>query len=70
MFAPAGAPRDILTRVNRELVRALATNDVKEKLKAQGVDPVGSTPEELVAHQKRETAKWGKVIREQGIKFE
>jgi tripartite-type tricarboxylate transporter receptor subunit TctC len=60
----------ILARANRELVRALATNDVKEKLKAQGVDPVGSTPEELVAHQKRETAKWGKVIREQGIKFE
>lgn len=70
MFAPAGTSRDILARVNRELVRAVAANDVKEKLKAQGVDPVGSTPEELVTHQKQETAKWGKVIREQGIKFE
>ena len=70
MFAPAGTSRDILGKVHRELVRALAANDVKEKLKAQGVDPVGSTPEELVAHQKQETAKWGKVIREQGIKFE
>ncbi len=70
MFAPAGTSRDIIAKVQRELVRALGTPDVKEKLKAQGVDPVGSTPEELVAHQKQETAKWGKVIREQGIKFE
>ncbi|MBM3342688.1 MAG: tripartite tricarboxylate transporter substrate binding protein [Betaproteobacteria bacterium] len=70
MFAPAGVPRDIVGRVNREVVRALGTNDVKDKLKAQGVDAVGSSPEELVAHQKQETAKWGKVIREQGIKFE
>ncbi len=70
LFAPAGVLRDILARVNRETVRAVAAADVKDKLKAQGVDPVGSTPEELVAHQKQETAKWGKVIREQGIKFE
>ena len=65
MFAPAGTSRDILAKVNREVVRALATSDVKEKLKAQGVDPVGSSPETLVVHQKQETAKWGKVIREQ-----
>lgn len=70
LFAPSGTARDILAKVNREVVRALGTNDVKEKLKAQGVDAGGSTPEELTAHQKLETAKWGKVIREQGIKFE
>jgi tripartite-type tricarboxylate transporter receptor subunit TctC len=70
VFAPAGTAPDIVTRVNREAARALAAADVKEKLRVQGIDPVGSTPEELVAHQKQETAKWGKVIREQGIKFE
>ena len=70
MFAPAGTSKDIVARVNRELVKALSTSDVKEKLRAQGIDPVGSAPDELVAHQKQETAKWGKVIREQGIKFE
>jgi tripartite-type tricarboxylate transporter receptor subunit TctC len=70
LFAPAGVSRDIVAKVNREVVRAVAAADVKEKLKAQGVDPVGSAPEELVNHQKQETAKWGKVIREQGIKFE
>ena len=70
LFAPAGTPREIVGKVNREVVRALAANDVKEKLMAQGVDPVGGAPEVLVNHQKQETAKWGKVIREQGIKFE
>ncbi len=70
LFAPAGTPRELLARVNREAVRALAASDVRDKLRAQGVDPVGSSPEQLVAYQKQETAKWGKVIREQGIKFE
>ena len=70
MFAPAGTPREILVRVNHEVTRALATPDVKEKLRAQGIDPAGTSPEDLVAYQKRETAKWGKVIREQGIRFE
>jgi tripartite-type tricarboxylate transporter receptor subunit TctC len=70
MFAPAGTPKDIVGRVQRELVKALATPDVKEKLRAQGIDPVGGGPEDLIAHQKQETAKWGKVIKEQGIKFE
>ena len=70
MFAPAGTSKDITGRVQRELVKALATPDVKEKLRAQGIDPVGGGPEDLLAHQKQETAKWGKVIREQNIKFE
>ena len=70
LFAPAGTPKDPLAKVHRELVKTLQAADVREKLRAQGIDPVGSAPDELVAHQKRETAKWGKVIREQNIKFE
>jgi tripartite-type tricarboxylate transporter receptor subunit TctC len=70
LFAPAGTAPEIIARVNREVIRALAAPDVKEKLRAQGIDPAGTPPEELVAHQKQETAKWGKVIREQGIRFE
>lgn len=70
MFVPAGTPQEIIARVNREVRRALGAADVREKLRAQGIDPVGGSPEELVEHQKQETAKWGKVIREQGIKFE
>ena len=70
MFAPAGTSRDIVAKVNRDVMRAVAATDVKDKLKAQGVDAVGSSPDALVTHQKQETAKWGKVIREQGIRFE
>jgi tripartite-type tricarboxylate transporter receptor subunit TctC len=70
MFAPAGTTQDIIGRVNRELVKALAAADVRDKLRAQGIDPAGTAPEELIAHQKQEVTKWGKVIREQGIKFE
>jgi tripartite-type tricarboxylate transporter receptor subunit TctC len=70
MFAPAGTSKDIIARIQRETVKALGTSDVRDKLQAQGIEPVGSGPEELIAHQKQEIAKWGKVIREQGIKFE
>ena len=70
MFAPAGTSNEIIGRVQREIVKALGTSDVKDKLRAQGIDPVGGGPEDLIAHQKQEIAKWGRVIREQGIKFE
>jgi len=70
MFTPAGTARDIVARVNREVVRTLGARDVQEKLRAQGIEPAGTPPEALIEHQKREMAKWSKVIREQGIKFE
>jgi len=69
-FAPAGTPRDIVARLNKEITRALAAADVKEKLFNQGIETVGSTPEAFVSYNKVETAKWGKVIRAQGIKLE
>ena len=70
MFSPAGTPRELIGRINREVTRALAAPDVTDKLRAQGIEPAGTPPEALVAHQKQETAKWGKVIREQKIRFE
>ncbi len=69
-FAPTGTSRDVIGKLNKELLRALAAADVKEKLFNQGIETVGSTPEEFVAYSKVETGKWGKVIREQGIKLE
>src|SRR5687767_7001838 len=53
MFAPAGTAQEIIARVNREVTKALAAADVKEKLRAQGIDPAGTAPEELIAHQKQ-----------------
>lgn len=69
-FMPAGTPREVISKLNRELTRALAAPDVKEKLFNQGIETVGGTPEEFVAYNKAESAKWGKVIREQGIRIE
>ncbi len=69
-FAPAGTPREIVAKLNKELIRALAASDVKEKLFNQGIETVGSSAEEFVAYNKAESAKWGKVIRERGIKIE
>jgi tripartite-type tricarboxylate transporter receptor subunit TctC len=69
-FAPAGTSREIVAKLNKEISRALNAADVKEKLFNQGIETVGGTPEEFVAYNKAESAKWGKVIREQGIKIE
>jgi tripartite-type tricarboxylate transporter receptor subunit TctC len=70
LFAPARTPAAIVSRLNREAVRFLARADVKEKLLAAGVVPIGSTPEELAAAMKSEIARMGKVIKEAGIREE
>ena len=59
-----GIPRDYLEGF------FIFWNNSKEKLKAQGVDPVGSTPEAFTAFIQAETAKWARVLREAGIKAE
>lgn len=70
LFVPAGTPRDVIDRLHREVVSALAAPDVKDRLSAQGAEPVGSTPEELAQHQKQESEKWGGVIKSRGIKLQ
>ena len=70
MFAPAGTPKEIITKLNREVLRALASPDIKERLANQGMETIGGTPEEFVAYNRREMQKWSKVIRERGIKVE
>jgi tripartite-type tricarboxylate transporter receptor subunit TctC len=68
IFAPAGTPRAIVDRANRELVAVLTKPDVHESLIAQGVTPQSSTPGELAAHITAEIAKWSRVIKTAGIK--
>lgn len=70
MFVPAGTPPEVIARLNREVNKALATAEVKKWMLGQGIAGVGGTPEDLARHQAADSAKWGKVIREQGIKFE
>jgi len=63
MFAPAATPREIVTRLNRELVKALETPDLRERLAAIGVDPWPGTPEELRELLRSEIETFGRVVR-------
>ena len=70
LLAPAGTAKPIVARLHGEVVTALKLSDVVERLSSQGVEPIGSTPEELAAFMKSETAKWGKVVREANIRLD
>ncbi len=68
MMAPAKMPDAILNRLSQETVRFLKSAEARDRLFASGVDAVGSTPDELTATIKAEVARWGKVIKDAGIR--
>jgi len=68
MFVPAGTPRDIVDRLNQELRRTLANPELVKRLNAVGVETRTSTPEELGHFVKSESVRFGKVIKNAGIK--
>jgi tripartite-type tricarboxylate transporter receptor subunit TctC len=70
LYAPAGTPKDIIARLNREVNAVLEMPDLRAKLAAQGIEALGGTPESLHAELLDEIAKWGRVIAEAKIKPE
>ena len=68
VLAPAGTPRDIIGRLNGEIIKVLNSADVKERFAKQGVEVRTSTPEQFSTFLRGEVDRWGKVIREAGIK--
>ena len=70
VLAPAATPRDIVRRLNFELISTLAAPELKERFVQQGYETVGSTPAQFAEWIHVESAKWGKVIREQAISAE
>jgi tripartite-type tricarboxylate transporter receptor subunit TctC len=70
VLAPAGTPRDIVQRLHAEISRALHAKDVRERLAADGAEPVGSSPEEFAAFIRAEIAKWARVAKAAGIQPE
>ena len=68
VLAPAGTPAAIINRLNQELVRLLNQPEVKENYLNLGVEVVASSPQELAATIKFEEARWGKVIKDAGIR--
>jgi tripartite-type tricarboxylate transporter receptor subunit TctC len=70
MLAPAGTPRAIVQKLNQEVRAVLALADVRERLLAEGAEPLSSTPEEFGSIMRAEMVKWAKVIKQTGMKAE
>jgi len=68
LLAPAGTPRPIIDRLYQESSRALRSAEMKERMTAEGLEVVGSTPEEFASYIRSETEKWTQVIKAAGIK--
>lgn len=68
LFAPGGTPQAIIAKINRDVVYSLRLEEARAALLAQGAEAVPTTPEEFGAFLKQEIAKWGKVIKDAGIK--
>ena len=70
MFFPAGTPKDIVSKMNAEIVKALKSEDIRQFMASEGADPVGSTPEELNAYLRKEVDKYAKLIKARNIKLQ
>jgi tripartite-type tricarboxylate transporter receptor subunit TctC len=69
-YAPAGTPRPIIDRLQRELKAVINLPEVREKMVAQGQTPVGNTPEEFMANVRADLPKWEALIKASGAKAE
>jgi tripartite-type tricarboxylate transporter receptor subunit TctC len=69
LIAPAGTPEPVVAKIRREVIEAIETQAVRDKLAAQLMEPIGSTPAEFRARMEAEIARWGPVIKAAGIKI-
>ncbi len=67
MFAPAGTPREIIARLNREVVKALESPAMRERMAAAGIDPWPGTPEQMADLLRSETARYARIIESAGL---
>jgi tripartite-type tricarboxylate transporter receptor subunit TctC len=67
MLAPGGTPKEIVAKINGEVVRMLKLPEVRARIQHEGADPVGSTPEAFAERVKSEIAKWSKVAKAAGV---
>ena len=70
VYSVVGYPKDVVAKINAEMQRVFKLPDVVDKLKALGLEPWLTTPEELAAYQQKEIAKWAKVIKAGNIKID
>jgi tripartite-type tricarboxylate transporter receptor subunit TctC len=67
IVAPAGTPKDVLSKLNIEINRILRLAEVAASFRRQGVEPVGGTPGQLSAHVQSQIARWAKVVKDAGV---
>src|SRR4051812_8900726 len=70
VFAPAGTSKDIVARLNTDIVKILQMSDTKQKLLESGIEATPSTPEQFATYIQTETKKWAKVVKDGNIKVE
>lgn len=70
LFAPAKTPREVISRLHAETVKALRHEDMRQRLAAQGIDSGGTPPDEFAAIVRRDLARWQKVVRQANIRAE
>jgi tripartite-type tricarboxylate transporter receptor subunit TctC len=70
VVAPAGTPRDIIGRLNAEILRVLAIPDFRQRIEVDAVEPIGSTPEQFGDYIRTELVKWAKIVRDSGAKVD
>ena len=70
VLAPAGTPRDIVVKLNGELVRILNLQDVRERMESEGLDPAGTSPEQFANYIRSEIQKWSRVVQRAGAKVD
>jgi tripartite-type tricarboxylate transporter receptor subunit TctC len=70
LSAPAGTPKAIIARLNKEVLQALAASDYRERMRLMGAIPVGNSPQEFAAFIRSEYERYGKLIKALGLRAE
>lgn len=70
VLAPAGTPKEIIARLSSEISRILSLADVRQRLAAEGAEPIGNTPEQFAEQIRRDLARWAKIARDARVRVQ
>jgi len=70
MYAPRGTPKEVVERVNAEVVKILALPETRQRLLSLGFEPAGGSAQQLATFEKQEREKWGPLIKAAGLRAE
>ena len=70
IVAPAATPKDLVGKISGDIAKAVKSSDLTDRMKQQGMEPIGSTPEQFDALIRSEIEKWAKVVKVSGAKVD